>query len=108
MAGIPKLLNISGKQFSKKLIRRAQEMGLDPSNEIDRLRFLDRIQQVFDKAEEVRRGSFRGQGADGAEGEVLFFRHGQDVLVTSPNGDFVTFLSGGAANQRFLNGRVIP
>jgi hypothetical protein len=106
--GAPDSLNITGKQFSKKLNRRANELGLDVSSAKDRFKFRSRIQRAFDNAEEVRSGTFRGQGPGGAEGPVNFFRRGEDVVVTTPDGDFVTFLPGGASNKRFLAGTPIP
>jgi hypothetical protein len=56
--GIPSALNIGGKQFSKKLNRRAKELNLDVSNPQVRFKFKDRIQRVFNNADEVRKGGF--------------------------------------------------
>ena len=73
-----------------------------------RYQIRSRIQRIFDNADEVRSGVFRGQGPNGTEGPVLFFRRGHDVVVTTPNGDFVTLLTGGINNQRFINGVPLP
>ncbi len=101
-------LNISGKQFGKKLAKRARELGLDPSSAKVRHQLRGRIQRIFSNVDEVRTGVFRGQGPGGTEGAVSFFRRGRDVVVTTPVGDFVTFLPGGASNARFLSGIVVP
>jgi RHS repeat-associated protein len=106
--GISRTLNISGKQFGKKLAARARDLGLDPSSARVRYQLRNRIQRIFDNADEIRTGLFRGQGPGGSEGAVSFFRRGQDVVVTTPGGDFVTFLPGGASNARFLEGTVVP
>ena len=104
---IPNSLNISSKQFGKKLSQRARDLGLDPSSAKVRFKFRSRIQRIFSNADEVRSGIFRGQGPRGGEGPVTFFRRGHDVLATSPTGDFITFLPGGASNLRFLSGTAL-
>ena len=101
-------LNVEGKQFGQKMAQRARELGLDPSNPQVRTQFRSRIQRIFDNADEVRSGVFRGQGPNNTEGPVLFFRRGHDVVVTTPNGDFVTLLIGGINNSRFINGVPLP
>jgi hypothetical protein len=85
----------------------AVEAG-DPASARARYVFQSRLQRVFGNADEVRRGPWRGQGPGGVEGEVLFFRRGYDVVVTTPGGAFVTFLQGGATNSRFLGASVVP
>lgn len=40
-------------------------------------------------------GTFAGQGANGARGNVYFRVKGNDVVVTKPNGTFVTILKDG-------------
>jgi len=104
---LPEALNVTSKQFGKKLGGHARELGLDPASPQARYAFQSRLQRVFGRADEVRSGPWRGQGAGGAEGEVLFYRRGHDVLVTTPRGDFVTFLRGGASNSRFRGASVV-
>ena len=94
----PKLLNISNNQFGKKFGPRARELGIDPRNARIRYQFRDRIQRIFDNADEIRRGTFRGQ-----DGDVFFFRRGRDVVLTKPNGDYITILTGGTTSKRFIN-----
>ena len=101
-------LNVEGKQFGQKMAQRARELGLDPSNPQVRSQFRSRIQRIFDNADEVRSGVFRGQGPNNTEGPVLFFRRGHDVVFTTPNGEFVTLLIGGINNSRFINGVPLP
>ena len=97
-------LNVSGRQFGRKMAQRARGLGLDPGNARVRHEIRSRIQRIFDSADEIRCGSFRGQGSNASDGPVLFFRRGHDVVVTPPGGDFVTLLIGGIRNQRFING----
>lgn len=106
--GLPEALTIGSKQFGKKFGQHARELGLDPASARARYAFQSRLQRVFGNADEVRRGPWRGQGPGGVEGEVLFFRRGHDVVVTTPGGAFVTFLQGGASNSRFLGASVVP
>ncbi|WP_437200872.1 hypothetical protein [Planctomicrobium sp. SH664] len=100
---VPGQLNISSKQFGEKVSRRARDLKLDPSDPRVRYQLRSRIQRIFENADEVRSGMFRGQGPNGSEGPVLFFRRGNDVVVTTPAGDFVTLLIDGIKNKRFNN-----
>lgn len=99
---IPSSLYVGGKQFSKKLNRRAKELGLDVSNPRVRYQFKNRIERIFNNADEIRKGSFRGQ-----DSEVFFYRRGRDVVLTKSNGDFITILTNGASNQRFLESSIV-
>ena len=105
--GIPQSLNVGSRQFGRKVAQPARELGLDPSSAQVRARLGDRIQRIFRNADEVRAGSFRGRGPNGGVGDVLFFRRGRDVVVTSPGGDFVTLLTNGANNNFFRAGSVL-
>ena len=88
--------------LEKRVAKRARDVGLDPSNPRTRYRFWSRIRRIFENAEEIRRGVFRGQGPGGTDGPVLFFRRGHDVVVTTLDGEFVTLLIGGINNERFI------
>lgn len=57
---------------------------------------LDRINDIGNHPEKVIPGTFAGQGANGARGDVFFRIKGNDVVVTKPNGEFVTILKDGA------------
>ena len=48
---------------------------------------------------------FRGQGEDGADGEVLAFAKGDDVALVTKKRKFVTIMKGGTSNMRYQNGR---
>lgn len=51
--------------------------------------------------EQVRQGLWR----DGGTSDYLFFRQGDDVVVTKSDGSFVTILQGGAGNSWFLGAK---
>jgi hypothetical protein len=104
---LPKTLDVTSRQFGKKLGQKAKELGLDPGSSRDRFKLQSRIQRIFDNADEIRTNQWRGLGQDGSEGPALFFRRGRDVVVTSIEGSFVTLLKGGAQNSRFLRGRIV-
>jgi hypothetical protein len=106
--GLPEALNIGSTQFGRKFGQHARELGVDPASAQARYAFQSRLQRVFSNAQEVRKGLWRGQGVGGAQGDVLFYRRGHDVLVTTPEGDFVTFLQGGINNSRFIGASVVP
>ena len=105
---VPSTLRLSDKQFGQKMAQRARELGLDPGSPQVRFGLRSRIQRIFDNADETRIGIFRGQGANNTEGPVLFFRRGYDVVVTTPDGDFITLLVNGIRNSRFINGTPLP
>ena len=58
---------------------------------------LDKIYDVGGNPEKVIPGTFAGQGVNGARGDVFFRVKGNDVVVTKPDGSFVTILKDGVA-----------
>ena len=94
----PKQLSISDAQFGSKIRKKIR----NPFSPRARYRFRDRIQRIFNNADEIRRGRFRGQSE-----EVFFFRRGRDVVLTKSDGEFITILTDGATNKRFLNATII-
>lgn len=48
---------------------------------------------------------FRGQGENGADGEVFAFAQGNDVVLATRKRKFVTIMKGGTSNMRYQNGR---
>lgn len=61
----------------------------------DRKFVTDLINDIGNNATKVIPGTFAGQGANGARGNVYFRIKGNDVVVTKPNGTFVTILKDG-------------
>ena len=88
------------KQFGKKVGKHAIDFGLDPSKADDRAKFQKIIEGIVEGAEEVRIGFWRGQTDD-----VLFHIRGEDVVITSQNGEFISVLKGGVHNARVKNAR---
>lgn len=80
------------------MAKRARELRFNPADPQVHFKIKSRIQRIYENADEIRKGMFRGQGPNGAEGEVLFFRRGNDVVVTTMSGDFITLLVNGASN----------
>lgn len=60
---------------------------------------LDRIQDVESNPEKVIPGTFAGQEANGARSDVFFRVKGNDVVVTKPDGTFVTILKDGVTQN---------
>ena len=88
-------LSINKKQFGKKVGKHAVDFELDPSSETDRAKIMQIIQNIVSTATERRVGFWRGQQKD-----VFFYIKGEDVVVTTQNGEFVTILRGGINNER--------
>lgn len=61
----------------------------------DRKFVTDLINDIGNNATKVIPGTFAGQGANGARCNVYFRIKGNDVVVTKPNGTFVTILKDG-------------
>jgi hypothetical protein len=92
-------LKTGDTQFGKKVGKHAQDYGLDPANPADRAWIKGHIEEIVQNPEEVRQGPWNPQGR-GASDDV-FFRRGDDVIVTKSDGTFVTILKGGINNGWF-------
>ncbi|TQN32859.1 pretoxin HINT domain-containing protein [Haloactinospora alba] len=96
---VPPQLNTSGKQFGKKIGKHAQDYGLDPSSSKDREWIKNHIEDISKNPEEVRKGNWNPEG--GGASDNIFFRKGNDVVVTKNDGTFVTVLKDGTNNGWF-------
>jgi hypothetical protein len=100
-------LTINEHQFGSHASRRhMSEWGLDVSNADHRAQFRTIIQNIVANADEVRQGAFRPQSGGGTD--YLFFRLGNDVVVTKANGEFVSIWTNGVTNSWFVGASVIP
>lgn len=91
------IINISDKQFGKKIGKHTKEYGLNPQSSVDRQRMRHIILDIAENADEVREGPWRSQ-----EGLCQFYIKGPDVVVTRGK-EFVTILKGGVENERVKN-----
>ncbi len=112
-AGKSPQLKIDSAQFGKKVGKHAQDYGLDPKSSQSRQWVNDHINNIHGSPDEVRQGTWRGLGdklPDGnrADGNALFYRQGNDIVVTDMTGNFVTILKDGAIqNTRFQGATTI-
>ncbi|PRA85911.1 hypothetical protein CQ054_10605 [Ochrobactrum sp. MYb29] len=95
---VPPVLSISDAQWGKKIGYHMSDFGLDVSNPAERARFKRFVESFANSYDQVLKGTFSGQGANGGRGDVLFYLKGKDVVVTSPSGNFVTILKNGINN----------
>lgn len=95
---IPHALTVDSAQFGAKIGKHAQDYGLDPSAESTRAFFRNEINRIVNDADERRYGDWRGQ-----EYPVVFHIKGDDVVVESKDGEFITILKGGVSNARVKN-----
>lgn len=93
-----KTFEIDSRQLGKKLGKHTGDFGLDPSDAAHRSRIYDLINDIGRNPERSVPGTFRGQGPGGARGPVEFRIKGCDVVVTTPDGEFVTILKDGINN----------
>jgi filamentous hemagglutinin len=106
-------LKISDEQFGDKVGTHMPDFGRNPRSAIDRQWLRDYINYIYMNAVEFRAGIWRGQGetlssGSNAEGPVMFYRRGADVVVTDMSGNFVTILKDGINNKRFQGAQILP
>jgi hypothetical protein len=94
-------LKVDSAQFGKKVGKHAEDFGLNPANPSHRKWVRDRIDAIVQRYDEVRQGPWHPRGGGG--NDFLFFRQGTDVVVATPNGNFVTVLARGQSNEWFNN-----
>ena len=97
---LPESLNITRKQFGKKVGKHAYDYGLDPSTPEGRDNLREIILDIFQNKEEVRKGPWRGY-----EDPVLFYMKGEDVVIVQEDGKYISILKGGISNERVENAR---
>ena len=92
-------LTVDDAQFGAKVGKHAADYGLSPADPAARQYMRNLITDIRANPDEVRVGPWHPQ-AGGGNG-YLFFRQGSNVVVTQPNGSFVTILKGGVDNGWF-------
>lgn len=93
------IINISDKQFGKKIGKHTKEYGLNPRSPADRQKMRHIILDIADNADEIREGKWRLQ-----EGDCQFYIKGSDVVVAKGK-EFITILKEGVNNERIKNAR---
>lgn len=93
------IINISDKQFGKKIGKHTKEYGLNPRSPADRQKMRHIILDIADNADEIREGGWRSQ-----EGDCQFYIKGSDVVVAKGK-EFITILKEGVNNERIKNAR---
>ncbi|WP_174508774.1 DUF637 domain-containing protein [Klebsiella oxytoca] len=89
------LFKVDNAQLGKKLGKHVEDFGGNPSDAADRKMVLERIMYIGEHPDKVFSGTFAGQGVNGSRGDVIFRIKGSDVVVTKPDGTFVTILKDG-------------
>ncbi|MFK3799398.1 hypothetical protein [Pseudomonas sp. NPDC088444] len=64
----------------------------------DRRFVIEKISEIASSPDDVVPGTFAGQGPNGLRGDVVFRIKGDDVVVTKPNGAFITTMKDGINN----------
>jgi soluble cytochrome b562 len=86
---------------------------MDPSGPEARAWIKSYTEDIYTNAEEIRQNLWRGIGeklpnGQKGESEALFYRKGNDVVVTELDGSFVTILKDGDINnKRFIEGKAL-
>ena len=104
----PQRFSLADNQFGHKVGRHATEHGFDMKTSSGRESFKKFIYEIAKRPDELRVGTFNGQGirqgANHARGSVLFRIKGNNVVVTSPEGEFITILKNGLTNPSVKKG----
>lgn len=83
-------------QFGKKVKRHAADWELDPKSEHDRQRLFEIARNIIENATEVfPRDEWRGQ-----PDKVVFYLLGNDVVMTKPNGEYITIMKDAAVKNK--------
>jgi hypothetical protein len=93
-----RVFSIDSTQMGRKLAKHCKDFGLDPSNVKDREFVTNLIKKIGETPEKVYSGTFAGQGAAGYRGTVEFRVIGNDVVMTTPEGRFISILKDGINN----------
>uniref|UniRef100_UPI001CED6F6C DUF637 domain-containing protein n=1 Tax=Photorhabdus antumapuensis TaxID=2862867 RepID=UPI001CED6F6C len=101
--GAGTVFKVDDAQLGKKLGKHVKDFGGNPSNPVDRKLVLDKIDEIGNNPDKTIPGVFAGQGTNGTRGDVLFKIKGNDVVVTKPNGTFVTIMKDGINNTSVKN-----
>jgi hypothetical protein len=100
-------LVISDKKAGQKLIQHLRDdWKLDPSVKENRDWIKSYTESIHNNYDEVRTNEWRSV-KDGKDGPALFYRQGDDVVVTDLEGNFVSILKDGINNKRFEGGQVL-
>lgn len=97
--------SVTNAQLGKKLAKHVEDFGGNASNPADRQRVLDIINDIGSHPDKIIAGKFAGQGTEigASRGDVFFRIKGNDVVVTKPDGSFVTILKDGINNTSVKN-----
>ncbi|YCH31506.1 hypothetical protein M1D48_05500 [Erwinia sp. D4-22] len=97
--------SVTNAQLGKKLGKHVEDFGGNASNAADRQHVLDIINDIGSNPDKIVAGKFAGQGAGGgaSRGDVFFRIKGNNVVVTKPDGSFVTILKDGTNNTSVKN-----
>jgi hypothetical protein len=97
--GANSVFKVDNAQLGKKLGKHVEDFGGNASSAADRQIVVNKIHEIGNTPDKIISGTFSGQGANGGRGDVFFRIKGNDVVVTKPNGTFVTILKDGVTNN---------
>lgn len=101
--GANSVFKVDNAQLGKKLGKHVQDFGGNASNAADRQMVINKIYDIANNPDKIIPGTFSGQGANSARGDVFFRIKGNDVFVTKLGGTFVTILKDGMTNPSAIN-----
>ena len=91
-------LVITDEQFGKKVGKHAVDYGLNPGDKAAREKFRALVNDIVKNADERVYGEWEGQ-----KNPVLFHIKGDDVVLESRDGGFISIFRGGARNAWIMH-----
>jgi RHS repeat-associated protein len=92
------------KGVGKKVAQHGSEWGLNPAKAADRTKFQNIVQGMVRRYDQVKQGAWHPKVSGGGK-DFIFYRQGSNVVVTKPNGSFVTIMKDAANNTWFKNAK---
>lgn len=93
------------EQTEAPTIAAMEEWGLSPSSEEDRKKFIDITRDIQENADEVRRVQWLFDKETGKRTvEVNAYIKGNDVVLVSDDGEYITTIKDGINNARVKGG----
>jgi filamentous hemagglutinin len=94
-------VKFGGRKFGQKVAQHGREWGLNPASAADRATFKRIVERIVEKgAGSVRQGPWHPKTPAGGS-DFLFYPHRGNVVVTQPDGSFVTIMRDALNNAWF-------
>ncbi|CAN5278875.1 hypothetical protein BH09ACT1_BH09ACT1_26110 [soil metagenome] len=88
-------MKIDTTQFGHKVGKHAEDFEMDPKDPTARANILALVHSIRSTPDEIRVGRFH------TDSGFVFYRKGDDIIITKPSGEFVTIMKDGSKNPYY-------